>query len=819
MVDVLRQDLRAAFGAMRRAPAVSLTAIVTLALGIGATLAVFATLYGVLLRPLPYANPERLVRLWEERPGGASPAGNRWLSRGAYAGWLEHPRTLDGLGGYGSAEFQARFGSEHIKVPGARVSPSVLGMLGVTPAAGRLLADDDAREGSAPVVLVSDGLWRERFGASRDVVGRSLALDGRPHTIVGVMPPAFAFPEAAARLWVPYVIPRSAAAATGPFVFTALGRLKPGITLSQAEAEGTAAARAAPGHRLSEFFFGKGGAPVVHARPLADDMTLVARPALSIMATAVTLVLLIACVNVAGLLLSQGAARQREFAIRTAVGGSRARLIRQVCTESTVVVIASSTLGLLVGLWLVQVVRAIAPPTLPRLGDVTIDGPALALWSVATVFAMVVTGLAPALRVSRADPTDALRGADRSSAAGYRGAHARRLRDGLLVVEAALAMVLIVGASLLVRSFLRLVSVDNGYATAGVLIATVELPDAAGDVRTDLFIRQALERVRRLPGVSTAGASAMIPLMKQTAVMGFTVPEAYSGGKPTQGRARVYAVTPGYAEAVGLRIESGRFFADADGQAGTRAILVNAEFVRQHLVVPRVVGLRLPGLIGGDGDQAAPAEIVGVVANVLKDGNDKAPQPELYFVHGADRQRISGRVNLVIRTAGDPAALAPDIRALVRAVDREVVIDRIEPLATSVAASFDGPRFAAGVMGAFAGIAMLLAGIGLYSALAYSVSQRDRELGVRATLGAQRRDLVRLVVGEGLVVVLPGIALGTVGAVAFARLMQGMLFGVTSLDAVAFVAAPLGLAATSVLACIGPALRAAAADPAATLRK
>jgi putative ABC transport system permease protein len=699
------------------------------------------------------------------------------------------------------------------------MSPSVLATLGVAPAAGRLLANDDAREGSAPVVLVSDGLWRERFGASRDVVGRSLALDGRPHTIVGVMPPAFAFPEAATRLWVPYVIPRSAPGATGPFVFTALGRLKPGATLSQVEAEGTASARAAPSHRLSDFFFGKGGAPVVHARPLADDMTLGARPALSIMATAVTLVLLIACVNVAGLLLSQGAARQRELAIRAAVGGSRARLIRQVFTESAIVAIAGSTLGLIMGLWLVHLVRVIAPPTLPRLGDVTIDGPVLALWSVATVFAVVVTGLGPAVRGSRADPTDALRGSDRSSAAGFRGAQARRLRDGLLVVEAALAIVLIVGASLLVRSFVRLVSVDNGYAMAGVLIATVELPDDAGDVRTDHFIRHAIERVRRLPGVTAAGASAMIPLMKQTAVMAFAVPEAYGGGKPTQGRARVYAVTQGYAEALGLRLESGRFFGDTDGRAGTRPILVNAEFVRQHLAAPHVVGLRLPGLIGGEGDQARPAEIVGVVANVLKDGNDTQPQPELYFVHGADGQRISGRVNLVIRTAGEPSALAPDIRALVRAVDREVVIDRIEPLATSVAASFDGPRFAAGVMGAFAGIAMLLAGIGLYGALSYSIAQRDRELGVRAALGAQRRDLVRLVLGEGLIVVLPGIAVGMVGAVAFARLMQGMLFGVTSLDTVAFVAAPLGLAATSVLACLGPALRAAATDPAATLRK
>jgi putative ABC transport system permease protein len=818
-MDVLRQDLRSAFAALRRAPAVSLTAAITLAVGIGATLAVYATVHGVLVRSLPYASPGQLVRLWEERPGGASPAGNRWLSRGTYVGWIEQMRTLDALGGYGLADFQARFGADNVKVSGARISPGVLGTLGIPPAAGRLLTEDDARDAGSAVVLLSDGLWRERFGASHDVVGRSLAIDGRPHVIVGVMPPGFAFPEPAARLWVPYVIPRSAAAPTGPFAFTALGRLKGGATLADAEAEGTAAARAAPSHRLTDFFFGKGGAPIVHARPLIDDMTVVVRPALSIVATAVMLVLLIACVNVAGLMLSQGTARQQEFAIRTAVGGSRARLVRQVFTESATVAIAGSVLGLLLALWLVHAVRAIAPPTLPRLGDVAIDGPVLGLWGAATVFAILVTGLVPALYGSRADPSDALHGSDRSSATGFRGVQARRLRDGLLVVEAALAIVLIVGASLLVRSFMRLVSVDNGYAPTGVLIAATELPDEAGQARTDQFIAQALERVRGLPGVTKAGASGMIPLMKQTAVMGFAVPDVYAGGKPTEGRARVYSVTPGYAEALGLHLESGRFFTDTDNRAGTLAILVNEEFVRQHLAVPQVIGLRLPHLIGGDGGRAVPAEIVGVVANVLKDGNDTQPQPELYFVHGAHGQRISGRVNLVIRTTGDPSSRAPAIRALVREVDRDVVIDRIEPLATIVAASLDGPRFAASVMGAFAGVAVLLAGIGLYGTLSYSIARRDRELGVRAALGARRRDLVGLVLGEGLVVVLPGIALGMLGAVAFARLMQELLFGVTPLDVVAFAAAPLAMIATALLACLAPALRAGATDPVVTLRK
>jgi putative ABC transport system permease protein len=816
-MDVLRQDLRTAFTLLRRAPVVSVTAIATLALGIGSTLAVFATLYGVLLRPLPYAGPDRLVRVWEERPGGSSPAGNRWLSRGTYAAWLPGSRTLDALGGYGVTEVQARFGGDNVRLFGARISPRVVETLGVRPALGRLFVDDDAREGGAAVVLLSDGLWRDRFDGSSDAVGRTLILDGRVHAVVGVMPAAFAFPDQAARFWIPYVLPPTAPGSTGPYVFTALARLKPGITPARAEAEGTAAARATAAHPLTELFFGKGSAPIVHARPLADDLTRSARPALSILSAAVALVLLIACVNVAGLMLSQAAARQREFAIRSAVGGGRGRLVRQLCTEAAVVAGAGGLLGLALGTWLLHALRVAAPATLPRLPEVAIGGQVLSVWAGTTALALVMTAVGPALRAVRVDPAEALGGSDRAAGTGFRSVQARRLRDGLLVVEAALAIVLIVGASLLIRSFRELVAVDNGYAPARVLIAAVELPQGAEEARTARFIDETLARLRALPGVAVAGAGAMIPLMKQTAVMPFTVPDVHAGGKATRGRARVYWVTPGYAEALGLRLRSGRFFTASDVRPGTVAALVNEELVRQHLAVPRVTGLTLPGLI--DGNPAITAEIVGVVGNVLKDGNDQQPQPEVYFVHGVEGQRIVGRVNLVIRTPGDPGTLASDVRALVRAVDRDVVIDRVEPLGASVAASMDGPRFAAAVMGGFAGVAMLLAGIGLYGALSYSVSQRDRELGVRAALGAQRRDLVRLVVGEGLIVVLPGLALGLLGAIAFGRLMQELLFGVTPLDAVAFTTAPLILAVTALAACLAPALSAASADPALTLRK
>ena len=818
-MEVLLRDLRTVLVSMRRAPGFAATAVITLALGVGATTAVFSVVHGVLLRPLPYAAPDRLVRLWEEYPGGVSPAGNRWLSRSTYAVWRQNARTLDALGGHALVEFPLVLGGEVVKEFGARISPAILATLGAAPALGRLLAEDDDREGAPAVVIVSDRLWRERYGSSAGVLGASLVIDGTAHTIVGVAPRTFEFPDPRVRFWVPYVIPKSPTAPTGAAAFTALARLKPGVTLAQVEAEGTAIARAAPKHRLTEFFFGKGGPVVVHARPLVDDMTAAARPALSILAVAVALVLLIACANVASLLLSRGVTRQRELAIRAAVGASRARIVRQLFTESAVFAVAGSALGFALAWWLVRLLPAVAPPTMPRLDSVALDGSVVVFWLLAAALAAIATGLAPAARGARVDLADSLRSADRSSGTGFHSWRAAHLRDGLLVVEAAFAVILIVGASLLARSFVRLMAVDNGYTADGVLIARIELPRDASDARTDQFIERALARLRAIPGVSAAGAGAMIPLMRQTAVTGFKVPESIARSKPTEGRALVYWVTPGYAESLGLRLHEGRFFVEGDERAGTVATIVNQEFVRQHVAEREVVGLRIPKLAGEY--QGATAEIVGVVGNVLKDGNDRQPQPELYFVHGSHGQRISGSVNLVIRTArtsGTPATLARDVRSIVREIEREAVVDRIEPLTTTLAASLDAPRFAATVMGGFAGVAMVLAAIGLYGALSYAVSQRVRELAIRAALGARRADLVRLVLREGLSVTLSGVALGVAGASLFARLMQDLLFGVTAHDAVAFAVAPAVLLLASVAACLGPALRAASTDPVETLR-
>jgi putative ABC transport system permease protein len=815
-MDTLTRDLRYAAGGLRRAPLFAITALVTLGLGVGITTAVFSVVHGVLLRPLPYPDADRLVRVWEEQPGGVSPAGNRWLSSHTYAAWRDHAATIDAVGGYGLYDYTVVVGGVPEKVAVAPVSPIVFGMLGASPARGRFFRPDEDADGADRVAVLSHEFWRDRFGANPLALGTTLLVDGTARTIIGIAQPDLRFPDAHVMLWIPYVIPRVAPPSARTMVFSALGRLRPGVTPEQAETEGTTLARSAPRHPLTDLFFGKGGPVAVHVRRLADDQTMSVRPALSILAAAVALVLLIACANVASLLLSRGVARERELAVRSALGGSRTRLVRQLLTESAVLSIAGGLVGVVLAWWLVRLLPALAPVRFPRVDDIRIDAVVLGFSAAATLFATLASGLAPALRGARLEHYNVFRSGDGGTGLGVRGARAHRISTALLVVEVAFAVILVVGAGLLTHSFVRLMRVDAGYTADHVLTARVELPADASDARTDQVIAELLSRLRGLPDVTAAGAGAMIPLMSRSAITSFTLPDNVGGGKPTRGRALTYWITPGYMEALGLRLREGRMFAEADLRAPTAAMIVNDEFVRQHLATPRATGLTIPNLFA---QGRGTIEIVGVVGNVLKDGNDKQPQPEIYFVHGSDGHRMAGQVNLVVRTVGAPAALAAFVRQMVPEIDRGSVVDKVEPLATTVARSVDQPRFAAAVLSTFALLALALASIGLYGVLSYGVSQRQRELGVRAALGAGRHDLVWLLLREGLAVTLAGVAIGLASAIGLVRLMRALLFGVGPLDLASFTVGPTLLVAVAVAACLLPALRAASIDPATALRR
>jgi predicted permease len=815
-METLVRDLRYTLTSMRRSPGLTATVMVTLALGIGITTAVFTVVHGMLLRPLPYPDPDRLVRVWEEHPGGTALLGNRWLSNLTQTAWTRRPQTIENIGAFATYDKTVTFGHEDpIKMIGADVSPSVFELLRETPALGRFFRTEEEREADSHVVVLSDQLWRERFNAAPDVLGQTINVDDTPHEIVGVARPGFEFPDRRIKFWVPNVVPAWAAEPERTRVFSAIARLRPGVHPAQAETEGTAAARTIPRPASADMWFGKGGPVVVHVRPLVEDMTSAVKPALLVLVAAVALVLLIACANVANLLLSRGLEREREMVIRVAVGAGRSRLVRQLLTESTVLAMAGGALGLVLAWFLTRVFLTLAPPGLPRMENVRIDAAVTAFGLIASMAAAVIAGLLPALRTSRAELFHSIRLTEGSAAAG--GAPARRLRRVLLVLEAAFAVILVVGAGLLTRSFVRLMNVDAGYSPEHVLMARIELPAGMKPEQTAQFLDAVLPRVRSLSGVEAAGAGNMMPLMLRTAMSTFTIPEWVAAGKPPMPRAMTYIVTPGYGDALSLRIKEGRLFKDDDVHNGARPVLVNEEFVRRHVGRRPVVGLKLGPLYKSD--TRIETEIVGVIGNVLKNGNDKAAEPEIYFMQGTGNQRIDGIVNLVVRTTGDPAALAQTLRGVVRATDRRAVVERIDPLDRLLSESVAQPRFGVTVFGVFAALAMALAAVGLYGVLSYAVSQRRRELGLRAALGADRGSLVSLVLREALTIAAVGGIAGALAAGALTRVMQSMLFGISPADPASYAIALGVLVVIALIAGLAPAWRAATIDPAIALRE
>ena len=812
----LIRDVRYAAVVLRRDRVFAVVALLALALGIGATTAVFSVIYGVLLRPLPYPEAERLVQIYEEHPGAPKPPGDLEASSTTLNAWQGRLGTLEALASYYALDYTVTLADGPVRMHGGQVAPAVFTLLRERPQAGRFfLPGEDAPRGNL-FVVISDRLWRERLSASPDAVGRSLTIDGKPHLIVGIARPEFHFPDQDAQLWTLYDDPTrlDPSYQGGVWLSLAIGRLKPGVTPEQAEAEGTAAARAVPRPPVLNLLYGVGGPVQVHVVPLAKEMTTQIRPVLLVVGGAVAFILLIACANVANLFMTRGVARQREFALRAALGASRLRLVRQLLAESSLLAIGGASLGLALAWMLIRLAVVGAPADFPRMQDVHFDAAVALFAAVVTAATAIATGLLPAIRGTSFTLSASLHGSDGATAGGFRGARARRLRDLLLVLEAAVATILIVGAALFGRSFASLTAVDTGYRAGNVLLAQVIPAPDAEPSHIGAFTSTLLARLRGTPGVVAAGAGNMVPFSESTFVTALDLPPADGRGQPTRARLWSYEVTAGYAEALGLHLRSGRFFDQGDEQPGRSPVIVNEEFVHRFLAGVDPLGHSLPG---GRYGRNTTATIVGVVGNMLKDGADKAPVPEIYTVSRGDLP-LGYEIDLVVRTAGDPSTAAAALRQLVRDIDPSMVVGTTRPLADRLRASYAQPRFAAAVIAAFGALALVLGGIGLFGVLSFAVRQRRRELGVRAALGADRRRLMTLVVREGLVLSLGGLVLGMFGAALLGRTVRGILFGITPLDVLSFAAAPLVLLPVAALACLIPAHRAADSDPAAVLR-
>jgi putative ABC transport system permease protein len=818
-MPTLYTELRHALRSLKSGGTSTAAAFLTLALGLGITTALIAVVDAVLLRPLPYPDSEQLVLVSEHRPGANSRIGGV-VSAATVAAW-RGSRAVEGPAAYGSRGYLWATPDGVDRVSGGKLSAGVLPILRTSPFLGRFFHAEDEEPGRDGVVILSYGFWQERFGGRADAVGTHMRLDGRDHEIIGVTPPGFAFPTTEARLWTPEV--RFVPTPDKPQVrvFPAIARLRPGASIEQATSEGTAAARGVSRSFIDDLIFGKGRPMEVRLVRMLDEAVFTVKPALVAVAAGVGLLLLVACANVANLLLAAGVARRRELAVRAALGASRTQLLRLMLIEHAALAAAGLATGWLIALLLVDAFPLVAPAAFPRLDGVAVTARVLSASGGAAVVAILLAGLLPAWRGSRGQVVAALKDDDGRSA----GETSARLRTSLLVVEAALALVLVVGALLLARSVDRLQRVDAGYDPTNVLTARIELarsPEtpgqpsssgkAAATARRAALVDALLRRVRALPGVRAAGAGNMAPFGDSIALASFELPAGAEAR--TKVEADSHLVTPGFAEALRLRLVEGRAFTDADPVIGG-PVLVNETFVRRYLRDGRpVAGRAFPVVID---DAAAPASaIAGVLRDIRANGPRSEPRPEIYQLAGPGRA-ITGAIELVVRTDGDPLQLVPALRDIVRTEDRGAAVLAVGTLAGRLSSSIASPRFFAILIAMFAALALTLAAIGLYGVLSYTVTLRRRELGIRAALGASRADLLRLVVRQGLAATGAGLVLGTALSVGAAWLMRSLLFGIEPTDVPSYVGAGAALLAVALAACLVPARRAAASDPSVAL--
>lgn len=804
--DEIQRDLAYSVRALRHSPVFTAAAVLTMALGIGATTAIFSLIDAALLRPLPYPNPDRIFVVYARTADGEL-AG---LSPATFLDYRRQSSSFENLAAFRENPFNLEASGRPERIQGATVTPDFFAVLGVQAELGRTLSLQQDAPGHPRTAVLSDAFWRRRFAASAGILGQTIHIDGEPLAVVGVMPPAFQYP-ALCDVWKPalYRVPEhplrpqvDPSDSRGTHYFSVVGRLKPGVTLAAATAEGNAI-----GAGLRKQYGPDEEMARASLVPLQEDLTGDNKPALLVLLGAVSLLLLIACANVANILLARGATRQTEIAIRGALGAGRARLLRQLLTESLTLGFAGGALGVVVAYLALIPLRAL----LPAIAGSHLDARVLAFTAALSLTSALLFGLLPALQVSAGTLNAALQEGGRSSVAGRT---ANRARSLLVASEVALAAVLLIGAGLLLRSFSRLLAVPEGFQPDRVLSLQLSLANAPypTPAARNQFVRQALDRMAAIPGVSGAAVISRLPLnpgnsSRSVEIKGRVPP---NGGDPTPD---YLVVSPSYFTVMGMGVLRGRAFDERDSSANALDVIVNQAMARHFWPGRDPIGQSIK--VGGCGDGKQWCQVVGVVDNVRQHRLDEAALPAVYVPYASDPWPFMA---FVVRTSLAPESLAPAMEEAVHSVDREQAVYNVRLMRTVVSESLSPHRGRMLLIGSFAFLALVLACVGIYGVTSYSVAQRTQEMGVRMALGAGRTDVVRIVVGQGLKLSLAGAAAGGILSLPLTRFLSKMLFGVQPTDAATFAAVCSLLVGTTLVASLVPALRASKVDPLTALR-
>src|SRR5579872_1485730 len=783
IADTLLRDARVAIRQLRRNPGFTFTVAVTLALGIGASTAIFSLVHAVVLRPLPFPESDRLMWMNQRdssRPGGVAES----VSYPDYFDWRAGNLTFSGMASYETGTATLQSSGEPRRVDIATVSSNFFATLGVAPILGRDFAPDDEKPGSRAVML-SYSLWQSTFNSERDIAAKMMRLDGRAYAIAGVMPKDFQFPlgNPTVAMWVSL-----GDAADGKDAKTSqrgfdcldlIGRLKPAVTPDQAQADLSRIAR----NLARQYPDNNKWFDAALVEPELQHLTRGSRPPLWILFGAVTLLLLMACANVAGLLLARGSRRASEFALRVSIGASRFAIVRQLLVESIALSLCGAVLGVLVAFVLLRSIVSLVPLDIPRMQDAAMDGTVLLFVAAVAIVTGLLFGILPALRVSRSAPLGPMREGSRSLA-GSRGEH--RIHSSMVIAQTAIALLLLVGSGLLIRSFVKLANVDPGFDPANVMTARLGVPfETISRDQHYRFYEQLLSRIATLPGVQTASAGWPMPMSNTNAGISFQI-EGRPVPKGDEPSASLGIAMPGYFETLRIPLVAGRDFGLQDGASATPVIIINQAFARKYFAGENPLGRRVQVMVGDGVFNRPMREVVGVAGDIRRASLAAGAEPQFFLPYP---QAVVTNPFLAIRSAGNPAALVGAIRAAVHELDRNVPVYQVTPLEDYVSRSAASPRFETMLLSGFAAIALLLTAIGLYGLLSYLVAQRNLEIGLRMALGARREDVLRMVLRRGLRLALVGLAAGLALSAVIIRLMAGLLYGIQATDGFSFAAA------------------------------